>query len=163
MAERALVEARRHDPSPAVRKKAGWYAPGGPFTGARLHVLPVKHGGDRALGCVSCSSRLGPALGELQTTAEGARGARVDHSIYDKRKYPIVDVREGYGAWVHTYEQTVEDEMDLSLLDRLQTVDWAAPRLVLDLACGTGRIGTWLRRRCAAAKLGRASCRERVW
>ncbi|WP_198167176.1 HEAT repeat domain-containing protein [Microbispora sp. ATCC PTA-5024] len=25
----ALIEAREHDPSPTVRKKAGWYAPGG--------------------------------------------------------------------------------------------------------------------------------------
>lgn len=75
----------------------------------------------------------------------------MDHSLYDKRRYPIVEVREGYGEWVRTYEQTVRDEMDLRLLDRLQTVDWAAPRLVLDLACGTGRIGAWLRRRCAAA------------
>jgi SAM-dependent methyltransferase len=75
----------------------------------------------------------------------------VDHSIYDKRRYPIVDVREGYGAWVHTYEQTVQDEMDLRLLDRLQTIDWSAPRCVLDLACGTGRIGAWLRGRGSAA------------
>jgi len=74
----------------------------------------------------------------------------VDHSIYDKRKYPIVDVREGYGEWVSTYEQTVQDEMDLRLLDGLQRVDWTAPRLVLDLACGTGRIGAWLRGRCSA-------------
>jgi HEAT repeat protein len=29
VAERALVEATTRDPSPAVRKKAGWYAPGG--------------------------------------------------------------------------------------------------------------------------------------
>ncbi len=28
-AAEALIEARQHDPSPAVRKKAGWYAPGG--------------------------------------------------------------------------------------------------------------------------------------
>jgi SAM-dependent methyltransferase len=75
----------------------------------------------------------------------------VDHSIYDKRKYPIVEVRQGYAEWVRTYEQTVQDEMDLRLLDRLQTVDWTTPRPVLDLACGTGRIGAWLRRRGAAA------------
>lgn len=75
----------------------------------------------------------------------------MDHSIYDKRRYPIVDVREGYREWVRTYEQTVQDEMDLHLLDGLQAVDWSAPRLVLDLACGTGRIGAWLRRRCSAA------------
>src|SRR5262245_13505721 len=41
--------------------------------------------------------------------------------------------------------------MDLRLLDGLQTVDWSVPRCVLDLACGTGRIGAWLRGRCPAA------------
>lgn len=75
----------------------------------------------------------------------------MDHSLYDKRKYPIVDVRQGYGEWVRTYEQIVQDEMDVRLLDRLQTVDWAAPQSVLDLACGTGRIGTWLRQYTSAA------------
>jgi SAM-dependent methyltransferase len=75
----------------------------------------------------------------------------VDHSLFDKRRYPIVEVPEGYRAWVHTYEQTVQDEMDLRLLDRLQTVDWSAPRSVLDLACGTGRVGVWLKGRSSAA------------
>ena len=31
VAERALVAAHTNDPSPAVRKKAGWYAPDGPI------------------------------------------------------------------------------------------------------------------------------------
>ncbi len=75
----------------------------------------------------------------------------MDHSIYDKRRYPIVGVREGYGEWVRTYEETVQDEMDLRLLDRLRTVDWSALQCVLDLACGTGRIGAWLRGRSSAA------------
>ncbi len=74
----------------------------------------------------------------------------MDHSIYDKRKYPIVDVQRGYGEWVHTYEQVVNDHMDLYLLERLQTVDWSIAKLVLDLACGTGRIGAWLRQRTSA-------------
>ena len=73
----------------------------------------------------------------------------MDHSLYDRRRYPIVDVREGYGEWVRTYEQTVLDEMDLRLLAGLRTVDWRAPRAILDLACGTGRIGAWLRSRGA--------------
>ena len=68
-----------------------------------------------------------------------------DHTKFDQRRYPIVDVREGYGEWVRTYEQTVLDEMDLRLLARLRGVDWAAAGDVLDLACGTGRIGAWLR------------------
>lgn len=75
----------------------------------------------------------------------------MDHSRYDKRRYPIVEVREGYGEWVRTYEHTVQDEMDLRLLERLETVDWAMARRVLDLACGTGRIGAWLRGRCDGA------------
>ena len=74
----------------------------------------------------------------------------MDHSSYDKRKYPIVGVREGYAEWARTYEQTVLDEMDVVLLERLQTVDWAGARCVLDLACGTGRVGAWLRKRCTA-------------
>jgi SAM-dependent methyltransferase len=77
----------------------------------------------------------------------------VDHSPYDKRRYPIVDVRQGYGEWAHTYERTVQDEMDLRLLERLRAVDWMAPRAVLDLACGTGRIGAWLRARGSDAAL----------
>lgn len=77
--------------------------------------------------------------------------AVMDHSIFDKRRYPIVEVPEGYGEWARTYEQTVEDEMDLRLLDWLRTVDWSAPRSVLDLACGTGRVGAWLKGRSTAA------------
>jgi SAM-dependent methyltransferase len=76
----------------------------------------------------------------------------VDHARYDKRHYPIVGVREGYGEWVRTYEQTVHDEMDLRLLERVRSLDWPAARSVLDLACGTGRVGVWLRRRgCTGA------------
>ena len=75
----------------------------------------------------------------------------MDHGPYDKRRYPIVEVREGYGEWAPTYEDTVLDEMDLRLLARFGTVDWSAVRAALDLACGTGRIGTWLRQRSAAA------------
>jgi SAM-dependent methyltransferase len=74
----------------------------------------------------------------------------VEHSVYDKRNYPIVDVRDGYGEWVRTYEQTVYDEMDLRLLERFRTIDWSAARSVLDLACGTGRIAVWLQQRSRA-------------
>lgn len=74
----------------------------------------------------------------------------MDHSIYDKRKYPIVDAQHGYTEWSRTYEQVVEDAMDLRLFGRLQSVDWSAARQVLDLACGTGRIGAWLKGRTAA-------------
>ena len=33
-------------------------------------------------------------------------------------------MREGYAAWAPTYEDTVEDVMDLALLDRIDSVPW---------------------------------------
>ena len=38
----------------------------------------------------------------------------------------MTDVRSGYGEWVATYEQTVEDAMDIALLDVLTTPRWEA-------------------------------------
>jgi SAM-dependent methyltransferase len=68
----------------------------------------------------------------------------VDFGAFDARGYRTVDVREGYGEWVATYEDTVEDAMDLELLERLRTVGWDGAA-VADLGCGTGRTGAWLR------------------
>lgn len=70
----------------------------------------------------------------------------MDFAPFDQRGYPTLDVRRGYGEWAETYEGVVQDVMDLRLLARLGSVDWAAAEPVLDLACGTGRIGAWLRR-----------------
>lgn len=64
---------------------------------------------------------------------------------FDQRHYPTLGVREGYEAWARTYEDTVSDLMDLRLLARLRSVSWAQTERALDLACGTGRGGTWLR------------------
>jgi SAM-dependent methyltransferase len=64
---------------------------------------------------------------------------------FDARHYPTLAVGEGYDAWARTYDTVVQDEMDLRLLARLTEVGWAAAGRVLDLACGTGRIGQWLR------------------
>jgi SAM-dependent methyltransferase len=67
-----------------------------------------------------------------------------DFSDFDARHYPTVDVRSGYAEWVATYEDTVEDAMDLALLDRLVSVRWASVKTAADLGCGTGRTGAWL-------------------
>jgi SAM-dependent methyltransferase len=69
----------------------------------------------------------------------------MEFAPFDRRRYPTLPVREGYGEWAATYEDVVEDEMDLRLLARIESVDWAQAGRVLDLACGTGRIGVWLR------------------
>jgi len=75
----------------------------------------------------------------------------VDFADFDTRNYPTVDVRTGYGQWVDSYEQTVEDAMDIAVLDRLTAPDWAAAGRAVDLGCGTGRTGAWLRARGVAA------------
>ena len=66
---------------------------------------------------------------------------------FDRRGYPTLPPREGYGEWAGTYEADVLDLMDLRLLERLRSVDWAGAVRALDLACGTGRGGVWLRGR----------------
>ncbi len=73
-----------------------------------------------------------------------------DFARYDARHYPTLPVREGYSAWSETYEATVLDLMDLRLMERLTSVDWAQADRALDLACGTGRGGVWLRARGVA-------------
>ena len=67
----------------------------------------------------------------------------MDFAAFDERGYRTVDVRTGYREWLPTYEDTVEDAMDIALLDELRAVDWTGR--VADLACGTGRTATWLR------------------
>jgi len=64
---------------------------------------------------------------------------------FDTRRYPMLPARDGYREWESTYEQTVLDEMDLDLLARLTTVPWSAARQAIDLGCGTGRTGVWLK------------------
>ena len=71
----------------------------------------------------------------------------LDFSHFDRRNYPTVPVREGYRAWLPSYETTVEDEMDLVLLAALESVTWTAVGHAADLGCGTGRTGAWLRAR----------------
>lgn len=73
-----------------------------------------------------------------------------EFSRFDARFYPTLSVQAGYAAWAETYEATVLDLMDLRLLERLSTVDWPHVRRALDLACGTGRGGAWMRARGVA-------------
>ena len=67
-----------------------------------------------------------------------------EFATFDQRGYPTVSVRDGYGAWQPSYEDTVLDLMDLALLDRLETVRWSGTMAVADLGCGSGRTARWL-------------------
>jgi predicted TPR repeat methyltransferase len=71
----------------------------------------------------------------------------MEFSAFDTRNYPTLHAQEGYAEWAASYEDTVLDLMDLRLLARLRTVEWQNAKRVVDLACGTGRIGVWLKRR----------------
>jgi SAM-dependent methyltransferase len=63
---------------------------------------------------------------------------------FDQRGYPTVSARDGYGAWQPTYDDSVQDIMDLGILEGLTAVRWSEARQVVDLGCGTGRTASWL-------------------
>jgi SAM-dependent methyltransferase len=71
----------------------------------------------------------------------------MDFSPFDKRGYPIVNARIGYGEWAAHYEATVATGLDRPLLDHLASPDWINLTNAVDLACGTGRTGMWLAQR----------------
>lgn len=69
----------------------------------------------------------------------------MDFSRFDRRNYPTVSPKSGYGEWAATYEESVPRQLDIGVLERLETVEWSRSAECLDLACGTGRTGQWLR------------------
>jgi SAM-dependent methyltransferase len=75
----------------------------------------------------------------------------LDFSTYDTRHYVTLGVREGYEAWAPLYDAQMDGNLDLVLLDRLTGVDWSGIGAAVDLACGTGRIGSWLAERGVAS------------
>jgi SAM-dependent methyltransferase len=68
-----------------------------------------------------------------------------DFGRFDRRHYATLAVREGYAAWAPTYEDTVDDAMDLALLERIESVQWSRLGRAADLGCGSGRTARWLR------------------
>ncbi|MEP6859002.1 MAG: class I SAM-dependent methyltransferase [Deltaproteobacteria bacterium] len=87
-------------------------------------------------------------------------GAPKPFSHYDQRSYPTFTVAEGYARWAPSYD-SIDDRLDLDLLE-------ASPGLservegarVVDLGCGTGRIGAWLRDHGARELVGVDVSRE---
>lgn len=69
----------------------------------------------------------------------------MEYASFDIRKYTVLPVQEGYKEWSGTYEQTVQDEMDLRLLSKIKSINWKTIKRAIDFACGTGRIGVWLK------------------
>jgi SAM-dependent methyltransferase len=71
----------------------------------------------------------------------------MDFKNFDRRNYPTVPALAGYSEWAETYEDAVPNQLDIRVLEQLNTVGWAETKECLDLACGTGRIGDWLQGR----------------
>ncbi|MEM7659397.1 MAG: GNAT family N-acetyltransferase [Bacteroidota bacterium] len=69
----------------------------------------------------------------------------MEYDPFDVRGYPTLSAEEGYDEWAGTYDESVEPEMDLRLLERITEISWNSIRSSVDLACGTGRIGQWLK------------------
>lgn len=94
-----------------------------------------------------------PRPGISHTSVDVARGPDNPEPMlfedFDTRGYHSVDVRTGYGEWVEHYDHTVQDAMDIALFDQLTTPNWTSTEHAVDLACGTGRTGAWLRQRGA--------------
>jgi len=74
----------------------------------------------------------------------------MDFKNFDRRNYQTVPARTGYGEWAATYEAAVPNQLDIRVLESLRSVDWSISRECLDLACGTGRTGKWLKARGVA-------------
>jgi SAM-dependent methyltransferase len=68
-------------------------------------------------------------------------------SFIDRRGYPTMNVAAGYAVWAPSYDATMDDRLDLQLLSSLTAPDWTGIAAAVDLACGTGRIGAWLKAR----------------
>lgn len=64
---------------------------------------------------------------------------------YNSRGYRTLDVAAGYAAWAPFYDATMDERLDLPLLSSLSSVDWSGVAAGVDVACGTGRIGAWLK------------------
>jgi len=76
----------------------------------------------------------------------------MEFAPFDSRHYETRPVADGYREWSETYDAAMGPELDLALAAALSEDDLAWPeiRAACDLACGTGRIGAWLKARGVA-------------
>jgi SAM-dependent methyltransferase len=71
-------------------------------------------------------------------------GAPKPFAHYDRRHYPTLEVSQAYSRWAPTYDE-VDDRIDIDLFAASPQLAARIPgSRVVDLGCGTGRIGAWL-------------------
>ncbi len=87
-------------------------------------------------------------------------GAPKPFAHYDKRHYSTLEVTDAYARWAPTYDE-VDDRVDIDLLEASPQLCARVPgSRVVDLGCGTGRIGAWLLGRGAREIVGVDLCVE---
>jgi SAM-dependent methyltransferase len=87
-------------------------------------------------------------------------GAPKPFAYYDRRHYPTLTVAEGYARWAPTYD-ALDDRFDIDLLNASPSLRSLVPgSRVVDLGCGTGRIGAWLDAHGAREVIGVDLCKE---
>lgn len=71
-------------------------------------------------------------------------GKPFDFKFYDQRKRYTYDIKKGYSKWVNNYDN-LQGFIDLDLLNNINHLkEKIKNKKVLDLCCGTGRIGEWI-------------------
>lgn len=81
-------------------------------------------------------------------------GAPQPFAHYDQRRYETLSVPDGYAIWSRCYGD-LDARFDLDVLAASPLLRASLPGAsVLDLACGNGRIGGWLREAGAARVVG---------
>lgn len=79
------------------------------------------------------------------TTERHPLGEPQAYAHYDRRSYKTVSVEEGYALWSLKYGE-FHDRFDIEVFARSRLVTTRSRNArVVDLACGNGRIGKWLR------------------
>ncbi len=81
-------------------------------------------------------------------------GGPLPYAHYDRRSYKTVSVEEGYAIWSRKYGDFY-DQFDIDVFERSPLLkERIEGARVLDLACGNGRIGKWLRAAGASSVVG---------
>ena len=69
-----------------------------------------------------------------------------EFSQYDKRNYKTLSVIEGYGKWSKTYDlDRVPVWMTTRMCNKLEIIKWDKLNQVVELSCGTGKFGQYLK------------------
>jgi SAM-dependent methyltransferase len=65
---------------------------------------------------------------------------------FDASKIPPMNVVEGYGLWSKNYDDMLTDNLDGPILDGFLPHLSVEALDIVDLGCGTGRTGAWMRK-----------------